>query len=227
MSNFVFLKTEWPDLHESAVKAESLAYADARSACFYARRGLEVLVHWLYKHDASLRLPYQDNLSALIHEPTFKTTLGPVVFAKAKLIKDLGNLAVHSHKIIREPDSTTAVRELFHVCYWLGHNYAQGAKPPPGLAFDLNALPKTAPLPKQTIEQLQRLETQLQEKDEKLSTLLADKTNLDAELSRLRNEIAAVKKANSAQADTHDYSEAQTRDYFIDLLLREAGWVFT
>ena len=36
-----------------------------------------------------------------------------------------------------------------------------------------------------------------------------------------------MKKANAARPDDHDYSEAETRDYFIDLLLREAGWVFT
>jgi type I restriction enzyme R subunit len=64
----------------------------------------------------------------------------------------------------------------------------------------------------------------LHERDEKLSSMLADKTNLDAELVRLRAEIAAAKKANTAEADTHDYSEAETRDNFIDLLLREAGW---
>ena len=46
MSNFTFLKTEWPDLHEGAAKAEALAYSDARSACFYARRTLEMVVHW-------------------------------------------------------------------------------------------------------------------------------------------------------------------------------------
>ncbi|MBI4327917.1 MAG: DEAD/DEAH box helicase family protein [Chloroflexi bacterium] len=223
MSNFTFLKTEWPDLHDAASKAELLAYPDSRAACFYARRGLEVVVHWLYKHDAALRLPYQDNLSALIHEPTFRNAMGPAVFAKAKLIKDLGNLAVHSHKTIREFDALAAVRELFHLGYWLAHTYARGAKPPRGLTFDPNALPKTT-LPKQTIEQLQRLETQLREKDEKLSTLLADKTALDAELTRLRVEVAAAKKANTAQADTHNYSEAETRDYFIDLLLKEAGW---
>ena len=224
MSNFTFLQAEWPALHDAATKAESLAYPDSRAACFYARRGLEVVVHWLYKHDASLRLPYQDNLSALIHEPTFRNAIGPVVFAKAKLIKDLGNLAVHSHKTIRELDALAAVRELFHLGYWLAHTYARGAKPPPGLTFDPNALPKTTPLPKQTIEQLQRLETELRERDEKLSALLADKTTLDAELTRLRVEIAEAKKANTAQADTHNYSEAETRDYFIDLLLKEAGW---
>ena len=31
---------------------------------------------WAYKHDAALRLPYQDNLSALIHEPSFKQAAG-------------------------------------------------------------------------------------------------------------------------------------------------------
>lgn len=224
MSNFTFLKSEWPELHDAASKAEALAYPDARTACFHARRGLELLVHWLYKHDAALRLPYQDNLSALLHEPTFKTTAGAAVFAKAVLVNRLGNAAVHGHRPVPQFDALTAVRELFHVAYWLAHTYARGAKPAPGLAFDANALPKTTPLPKQTLEQLQRLETELHERDEKLSLLLADKSALDAELTRLRAEVAAAKQANTTQADTHDYSEAETRDYFIDLLLKEAGW---
>ena len=69
-----------------------------------------------------------------------------------------------------------------------------------------------------------RLEQELHERDEKLSALLADRTTLDAELVRLREEVAAAKKANTATPDTHDYSEAETRDFFIDLLLKEAGW---
>ena len=39
-SNFSFLRPEWPDLHDEASKAEGLAYPDARTACFHARRGL-------------------------------------------------------------------------------------------------------------------------------------------------------------------------------------------
>ena len=74
------------------------------------------------------------------------------------------------------------------------------------------------------MEQLRALETSLREKDEKLSTVLADRQALDEELQRLRAEIAEVKRANALQPDAHDYSEAETRDYFIDLLLREAGW---
>ena len=48
---------------------------------------------------------------------------------------------------------------------------------------------------------------------------------LDAELAHYRAEIAAAKAANAAQpAQAHDYNEAATRDLFIDLLLKEAGW---
>ena len=60
MSNFTFLKTEWPGLCESAVRAEALAMGDARAACFNARRTLELAVVWLFKNDSALRLPYQD-----------------------------------------------------------------------------------------------------------------------------------------------------------------------
>lgn len=33
MSNFTFLKIQWPDVHNAASKAEALAYSDARTAC--------------------------------------------------------------------------------------------------------------------------------------------------------------------------------------------------
>jgi type I restriction enzyme, R subunit len=223
-THFAFLQPEWPNVYEAAARAEATAYPDPRTACFYARRALELLVAWVFKHDGAMELPYQDNLSALIHEPTFKAAAGDAVFNKARVIARLGNTAVHSSKPVHQFDAQTAVRELFHIGYWLAHTYATGPKPPPGLAFDPKKLPTMAPVPKQTVDQLQKLETQLRERDEKLSAVLADKNALDAELTRLRSEIAEAKKANTAAADTHDYSEAQTRDYFIDLLLKEAGW---
>jgi type I restriction enzyme R subunit len=224
VSNFAFLQSEWPAVYEAASKAESAAHPDPRTACFYARRALELAVAWAYKSDAALRLPYQDNLSALIHESTFKKAAGEAVFNKARVINTLGNQAVHSHRTIQPADALTSVRELFHVGYWLARTYARGVRPAPGLAFDASALPRTTPIPKQTIDQLRKLEAELQERDEKLAELLADKSVLDEELKRLRAEVAEAKKASTGEPDTHDYSEAETRDYFIDLLLKEAGW---
>lgn len=185
---------------------------------------MELLVNWLYRFEASLRLPYQDNLSALIHEPTFKQVAGPAVFNKAVLITRLGNQAVHSHRPVTPFDALTSVRELFHVCFWLARTYARGAKPADGLAFTPALLPKGAPVPAQTQEQLQKLAAQLAEKDTKLSELFADKESLGRQLEQARKEIAAIKQQNAATPDEHDYSEAETRDAFIDLLLKEAGW---
>jgi type I restriction enzyme, R subunit len=223
-SPFQFLHHEWPDVYEAATKAAAAAYPDPRTACFYARRALELAVSWVFKSDASVRLPYQDNLSALIHEPTFKTTAGEAIFNKARVINTLGNQAVHSHRAIQQIDAINAVRELFHVGFWLARTYGRGAKPDASAAFDATALPKTAAVPKHAVDYLLKLRSDLRERDEKLSELLANRSALDEELKRLRAEVAEAKKASAAQPDTHDYSEAQTRDYFIDLLLKEAGW---
>ena len=224
MSNFAFLQPEWALLHEAARKAEGLANSDPRAACFYARRTLEMAVAWLYTHDKTFRLPYQDNLSALIHEPSFRQGVGDALFTKARLIKDLGNLAVHSTRKILPSDSLTATRELFHFCYWLARTYGQQSRPDPGQTFSPALLPKETAAQPQSLDQLQKLESQLHERDEKLSALLSDKAALNEALKALREEFAAARKANAAQPDTHDYSEAETRDYFIDLLLKEAGW---
>jgi len=224
MSQFAFLQAEWVAVFDAAARAEAAVHADPRTACFYVRRALELAVSWAYKHDAALKLPYQDNLSALIHEPSFKQAAGEAVFSKARVINTLGNRAVHSHRPVPEADALAAVRELFHVAYWFARSYGRVGRPAPGLTFDPTALPRPAAAPQQTAEQLRTLEEELRERDEKLATLLADKGALDEELKRLRSEVAEAKKAAAAQPDTHDYSEAETRDYFIDLLLKEAGW---
>jgi type I restriction enzyme, R subunit len=226
MSQFRFLHPEWPELFTAAGKAELMVHPDPRTACFYARRTLELAVAWLYRAESSLKSPYQDSLSALIHEPTFRTLLGDCLHAKVRLIKDLGNLAVHSTKPVRPVDSLAAVRELYHFCYWFARTYARNraSQPPPVAIFQADLLPKTAPVPAQTAAQVQKLAAELAERDTKLVELGTAQAALTAELERLRAEVADAKKRNQKQPDTHDYSEAQTRDFFIDLLLKEAGW---
>ena len=223
-SNFRFLALEWPALHESAGRAEAYVNGDPRSACFYARRTLELVVEWLYAHDASLKRPYQDTLAALLHEPTFKNGIGPARFAKARLIKDIGNQAVHSGKPIKEYDALNAVRELFHLAFWLARTYSRGPRPADGLTFDQSLIPPAGGVAPQSLAQLQALEARLHEQDAQLAGLVAEKLARDEELQRLQAEIAAAKQKNAAIPDTHDYSEANTRKYLIDLLLREAGW---
>ena len=117
------------------------------------------------------------------------------------------------------------MRELFHVGYWLARTYARAARPAPGLAFDAErAAEGRAGARSRPPSSCSSSKRRCASATRSSPALLADKTALDEELKRLRAEVAAAKKAAAAQPDTHDYSEAETRDYFIDLLLKEAGW---
>lgn len=224
--HFQFLKTEWPKLYQAATKAETLAYPDPRTACFYTRRALEIAVEWLYECDNSLTQPYKDDLSAYLFEPSFKALVGVPLHTKLDLIRKLGNQAVHSSRPIRPEDAVAALRELFHFCYWIGRSYALNPinKPDPSAKFQPDRLPRTSPIPAQTQAQLQTLAQQLEAKDAELAASNRRLSEVEAELETLRAQIAQVKAANATQPDTHDYNEAETRDYFIDLLLKEAGW---
>jgi type I restriction enzyme R subunit len=224
VSNFAFLAKEFPDIHASAVRAETLVLGDPRASAFYARRTLEVAVHWVFKHDAALSFPYRDNLSALIHEPSFKRAAGEAVFAKAKLIVAIGNRAVHEPRETPQKDAVQAVTDLFHFCFWLARSYARTDRPADGLAFDPVLLNRKDDIVKRAFTQLQQMAADLASKDENLTALLSDKSRLDDELKALRVEIAAAKRDNAAVPDRHDYAEAETRDAYIDVLLREAGW---
>ncbi|WP_245501534.1 DEAD/DEAH box helicase family protein [Mesorhizobium sp. M2A.F.Ca.ET.067.02.1.1] len=223
-SNFTFLAAEFPTVHEAAVEAERQAGVSPTAAAFFAGKTVELAVKWAFLNDPGLKLPYQDNIAALLHEPSFRRAAGEAVFAKAKFINTLRNRAVHEEKTIRPGDAAGAVKELFHVCFWLARTYARKAKPADGLAFDPSVLARRDETLKKAFAHLKAQQAELDAKNGELTKLLSDRQNLDAELRRLRAEVAAARHAAEAMPSTHDYNEAETRDRFIDLLLREAGW---
>jgi len=224
MSNFAFLAAEFPTVHEAAVEAERQAGVSPTAAAFFAGKTVEVAVKWAFRADPNLKLPYQDNIAALLHEPSFRRAAGEAVFAKARYINTLRNRAVHEEKTISAGDATGAVKELFHVCFWFARTYARKGKPADGLTFDPSALSRRDDVLKRALTQLKAQQADLDAKNGELTKLLADNQNLDDELKKLRAEVAAARKAAEAKPDAHNYNEAETRDRYIDLLLREAGW---
>ena len=224
MSNFAFLSAEFPEIFDSAKRAEGLVEGDPRAAAFYARRTVELAVQWAYTHDPGLKFPYQSNISALIHEPSFQKLAGQTVFAKARVIIKIGNQAVHESRDTKVAEAANVVRELFHLCFWLARTYARGTRPADDLAFDPAELSRKADVVKRAFAELTRMKGEMEAKDKTFEAMLRDKANLDAELKRLRTEVAAARRENEQKPDQHDYSEAETRDLYIDLLLKEAGW---
>ena len=111
------------------------------------------------------------------------------------------------------------------------------ALPDPALQFRSELLPRptnaaaeqaaaqaSAQAIQAALQKLTTLADELVMRDAALAAAQQKTAALDAELAQLRAEVAAAKAANTATPDTHDYNEAQTRDLYIDLLLKEAGW---
>ncbi|MFI4854812.1 MAG: DEAD/DEAH box helicase family protein, partial [Phycisphaerales bacterium JB065] len=224
MSNFSFMPSPFRAITDSARKAEGHILGDARAACFHARFALEAIVHWLYRHDSHLSLPYDQSLGALLHDPTFQNRIPQPIFQKAKVIQKQGNQAVHSQRPVRQYDAMQVVKELHHLCYWLTRVYepkaAEQAK-----AWD-EALVPSAQQSGEKIprDRLERLESELAEKNEAALKHQEERDSLDEELKSLREQLAKIRAEAETRPDTHDYSEAETRDYIIDVDLRRAGW---
>jgi type I restriction enzyme R subunit len=150
--------------------------------------------------------------------------VGEALFTKARLIKDLGNLAVHSTRKVAPPMrwrprascSTSATG-------WRAPMASGRARA--GLELQAELLPKPRHRrPPQTAGAVAEAGRAAAERDQKLTTMCWSPGRAGRRAAEAAREVAAAKKANTAQPDTHDYSEAETRDYFIDLLLKEAGW---
>jgi type I restriction enzyme R subunit len=227
-SNFAFLKAAWPELALEAMKAERNAAADPRAACFYARRALELTVHWLYDADGSLRRPYKEDLSAMLFEPTFQAAVEQRIRVKMDFIRKQGNAAVHDRRPIKADAALGVVQDLFHVMYWVARTYARDPEDAPhsSLGFEASAIPRPMSVEQRqaSVEALRRKQTENAKRDEELAGARADNAALQAELDQLRAQVAEAKAAAAARPDDHDYDEQQTRDRYIDLLLREAGW---
>ncbi|MEM6431874.1 MAG: DEAD/DEAH box helicase family protein, partial [Deinococcota bacterium] len=229
MSNFSFLDNDFPAIADSAKRAEMYAPYDPRSACFYGRRTLELVVNWLYDHDSAFRRPYdpQATLATLMHERSFEQNIPLGVRQKAHTVRKLGNLAVHDTRPVRQLESATVLKEVFQVLYWLARTYQQDNRAVLPVHFDPRLIP-ASPEEQQEASKasLQKLEADLAARDKQAQELLAREAALKAELDAMRAQVTASKQRNARVPDEHDYSrtEQETREVIIDLLLREVGW---
>lgn len=246
MSNFQFLLPEFKPLYEPAKGAEQLVHSDPRACCMRTRHALEQAVHWLYDNDRDLRMPYDNSLGVLLTQPAFEKLLPPHIFDKARVIQRLGNQAVHGTGRIGSGDALRLVRELFHVLFWLARTYTRASDPKSivaewddkrvphlvradeAVAFTRDQLKKQEETFQQQLAaqhaEVEAREKSIAESNATLAQREAALAQVNAELAALRAELAQAKAANLAVPDAHDYDEADTRRFFIDVLLREAGW---
>ena len=210
-TNFSFIPPQWHWLAESPKEAEQQVYAAPLYAAMLCRKSLEEWVRWMYEHDAELKKPYDTSLSALIHEQCFKDLVAPLQFNQINLIRKLGNAAVHTNAKIRPQEALHILQLLHGFLQWAVSLY--GDERPVLRHFDAALVPVAAVQDKSK-EELQRLERAYEAQKGEL-------TRLQEELDR----FAALKEQNRALVPPPiNPNEAQTREVYINTLLREAGW---
>lgn len=116
MSNFDFLRQNkiFNHFSENCIKAENSIGFDTATCSILCRKALELAVKWLYANDNDLRIPCQNNLSALVHDITFKNIIDKKLLRQIEYIIKLGNYAVHNNKKIAREEAILALRYLYN-----------------------------------------------------------------------------------------------------------------
>ena len=216
MPNFDFLngRQEFSLFAASAVEAEKVFATSSAMCVIGCRKALELAVKWVYTVDNGIQAPYKDNLSALIHEYTFKKQLPPLLFGKIKGIVAFGNMAVHTGKTVPPAFAVQSLKSLFEFIQWVDYSYGSDYQV---RTFDAQRIPKT-----HVSLDMQKILAQ--------ESLLGEK---DAEIERLRQQLAELAdkytgaKERNRQSRTitmEDLSEFSTRKIYIDAMLLGMDW---
>lgn len=207
MTNFDYLKKEprFDAFSDVAIAAEKILYIDTASCILNCRRALEFAIKWMYSVDASLTMPYQDNLVSLMSTEEFRDVIDDDLMRRIDFIRRMGNLAAHSGRNLSEDQAVLCLENLQifldFVCYCYATNYEEHT-------FDRALLVKEEATPVQnTLPEIE------------LEKLIAENESLKAELTARREE-----QAKTYVPKPLDLSEYKTRKIYIDTMLEDAGW---
>ena len=219
MSNFDFLKQNkiFNNFSESCIEAENGIGLNTVTCSILCRRALELGVKWLYANDNDLTIPYQDNLSALVHDITFKNIIDEKLLKQIEYIIKLGNYAVHNNKKISREEAILSLRYLYNFMQWIAYCYADNFEEK---EFDESIL-QTQSENILAVKERESLYEKLEKKDKKLEETRRENEELRAKLTKKRE-----KKEENYNFEIKDISEYETRKKYIDLELKVAGWDF-
>ena len=218
--NFDFLKEQgayYELFADACIEAEKIFATSPAMCAVGCRKALELAVKWVYAADSSISMPYKDNLASLLHEYSFKECLDERVWRPLLGINKLGNLAVHTDKLVKPADAALSLRSLFNFIDWIdycyGANYVERS-------FDEKKIPtKGVPLSKQQVAAIKAQGALVAKQEDEIKSL---EVKLEAMAEQLASERAANQQSRTFNPE--EISEFETRKRYIDWDLGLAGW---
>lgn len=219
MSNFEFLNNNqnFKSFSNACIEAEKSILVSPATTAILSRRALELAVKWVYTFDSDLTLPYQDNISSLIHENNFIELINYEMLQLLKYVVKLGNVAVHTNANIKREEAILSLHNLHQFVSWINYCYGDDYEE---ISFDESILldgeeKRTRP------EELNDLYEKLSSKDKTIEEIRRQNEELIKQLTQRR-------KTNTENYDfkIDEISEFETRKRYIDVELKLSGWSF-
>lgn len=219
MGNFDFLqrKKNFNSFNTACLEAEKSILVSPSTCATITRRALELAVKWLYANDSDLALPYQDNLSTLIHNNSFIELIDYDMLHLLKYIVKLGNVSVHTSANIERGEAILSLNNLHQFVSWIDYCYSDEYT---AEEFNEDLLlhgeeKRTRPY------ELKNLYERLSSKDKKLEEVIKEN-------EELRKSLTEKRKINTVNYDfkIDEVNEFETRKRYINIELKLAGWEF-
>ena len=207
MSNFKFLLSDpaFAPFAEVAMAAEKILHIDPAACILNCRRSMEFAVKWMYSVDKELEMPYQDNLQSLMTREEFRSIVGQDIWRRMDYIRMKGNNAAHNTGKISEAAAMLCLENLHIFLDFVAYCYADEYTE---TKFDPKLVPTgVAPAPAP------------QTPDVDLQQLIEENKKLKEQLTARREEQQPTYVPKPL-----DISEYETRKFYIDAMLEDAGW---
>ncbi len=207
MSNFKFLLSDpgMAAFAEVAMAAEKILHIDPAACILNCRRSMEFAVKWMYSVDKELDMPYQDNLQSLMSREEFRAIVGNDLWQRMDFIRKKGNTAAHNTGKITEAVAMLCLENLHIFLDFVAYCYADEYTE---TKFDPALVPTGVPVaPAPAVP------------DVDLTALIEENKALKEQLTARREE-----QQQTYVPKPLDISEYETRKFYIDAMLEDAGW---
>lgn len=232
MTNFYFLQNEWNEIYEECFVAEENVFKIPIYSAITSRSALEKMIHWLYENDASLQTPYDTSLATLMHTYEFKSLIGERIFRELNIVRKTGNTAAHGKKVSAH-ESLLSLKYLHAFAAFLAKFYSREI---PVISPFKEEILKTGEEEKLLKRQLEIALEKVKKQEEAFNetqAALKRQLQISDEITKKlhdQQEVFASRRAERQQSQEIvqsipiNVSEKETREMYINLFLKEAGW---
>lgn len=219
MTNFDFLKLEskFDSFSDAAISAERTLVVSPESCVMLCRRAMELAIKWMYSVDKYLEKPWDEKLVTLMSTDDFKGIIDAQLLTRLHFIRKVGNTTAHSGAKVSQDEALVCLENLFFFMDFIAYCYAKEYTHP---AFSRDFITSTSAQNLDVAAIVTKNDEVKERVKKKIEQLVKENATLREQLTSQRE-----KKQPKYAPKPLELSEFKTRKIYIDVMLKDAGWI--